>query len=189
MLNPIPWLLMLICSLVLSACSGIRVAQDYDPDVDFDALSDWQWLPPSDSERKPPYDLTLRRVEKAIEQTLIAKGFPRVQENPDFYVTFRTRIEEEINVDYFYDSFGYMYGPWWRGYGPMWAPRAVVTETEKAVIVVDLVRPEQVGKPRELIWRGVASYIWDDHASPSERSEKVREAVQKLFEDFPPASR
>src|SRR5690554_4671070 len=187
MFKDFPWFLLLISALVLSACSGIRVARDYDPDVDFGALSDWQWLPP-DSEVKPPYDLTLRRVEKAIEQVLIAKGYPRVRENPDFYVTFRTRIEEEVNVDYFYDSFGYMYGPWWRGYGPMWGPRAVVTETEKAVIVIDLVQPGRADAPRELIWRGVASYLWQDGAMPAERMARVREAIQKLFEEFPPPS-
>jgi len=177
----------LICSLVLTACSGVRVVQDYDPTVDFKALSGWQWLPRQQSDETQSYNLTERRVEKAIGEVLTAKGYPQVQDRPDFYVTFRTRIEEEVNVDYFYDSFGYMYGPWWGGYGPVWGPRAVVTETEKAVIVVDLVQPGQEGAPRELVWRGIASYLWDQGASPPERMANVREAIQKLFEDFPPS--
>src|SRR5690554_14520 len=178
---------LLLASLVLVACSGVRVARDYDPTVDFSALSGWQWLPRQESDLTKPYDLTARRVEKAIGEELAAKGYAQVQDNPDFYVTFRTRIEEEVNVDFFYDSFGYMHGPWWAGYGPVWGPRPVVTETEKAIIVVDLVQPGQAGAPRELVWRGIASYFWDDGASPAERMDVVREAIQKLFEDFPPS--
>lgn len=188
MLDRFPLLCLLICSLALTACSSVRVVQDYDPNVDFTALSGWHWLPPPQADQAKPYNLTERRVAKALEEVLAAKGYAPVPDSPDFYVTFRTRIEEEVNVDFFYDSFGYMYGPWWRGYGPMWGPRAVVTETEKAVIVIDLVQPGRADAPRELIWRGVASYLWQDGATPAERMARVREAIQKLFEEFPPPS-
>ncbi len=168
----------------LSACSTVDVVHDYDPDADFQALSTWDWLPAKESAKSSPAGLANKRIRAAVQDVMTAKGFPKVDQAPSFYLTFRHGIDEEVDVHVFYDTFGYGYGPWWGGYGPIWSPRPVFTYTEEAVIVIDVVSADAAD--RELIWRGIASYVWDDDQPPRERVEKVRLAVAKVLENFPP---
>jgi predicted secreted protein len=41
-------------------------------------------------------------------------------------------------------------------------------------------------KAKELVWRGMASRVVDADETPKTRDEKVQEAIDKLFEGFPP---
>ncbi len=176
-----------LIAVCLGACSTVDVVHDYDPEADFQALSTWDWLPGQDSAKSSPAGLEDKRIRSAVREVLIAKGFAKVDQAPSFYVIYRHGIDEEVDVHVFYDTFGYGYGPWWGGYGPIWGPRPVFTYTEEAVIVIDVVSANE--QNRELIWRGIASYAWDDAQPPQERVEKVRQAVAKVLDNFPPRSK
>jgi len=43
-------------------------------------------------------------------------------------------------------------------------------------------------KAKELVWRGSASRIVEADETAKDRDEKVQEAVNKLFDGFPPKS-
>jgi hypothetical protein len=49
-------------------------------------------------------------------------------------------------------------------------------------LIVDLIDT----KAKELVWRGSASRVVDADESPQTREVKVQQAVDKLFDGFPP---
>ena len=60
---------------------------------------------------------------------------------------------------------------------------AVVSEYQVGTLILDVVRAAD----RQLIWRGTASdEVYPDNSTEA-RERRVREAVQKILEQFPPA--
>jgi hypothetical protein len=50
------------------------------------------------------------------------------------------------------------------------------------MLIVDIVDM----RSRQLVWRGTAEARVDESADPERRDARVREAVEKLFAEFPP---
>ena len=61
-------------------------------------------------------DLDKRRILRAIESEMLAKGFTK-SENPDLLVSIFTKSQERVNV--YNNTWGF--GGWgWGGFGPGW---------------------------------------------------------------------
>jgi len=157
---------------LLFACSSVSTNYDYDTSYDFAKLKTYRWADiPSKSDANP---LVIQRVGAAVEGQLKAKGYAPAEGAPDFlvaaYVGKRTRIQVTDT--------GYRYGPRGAWYGG----GVDVYEYEEGSLVVDIVD----ARTKQLVWRGTATSILDPDATPEERTERINEAVAKMFKDFPP---
>ena len=82
--------------LVLTSCSSIRVATDYDREANFNEYQSFAFYKPG-IDKADVSDLDKKRILRAIESEMIAKGFTK-SENPDLLVSIFTKTKENINI-------------------------------------------------------------------------------------------
>jgi hypothetical protein len=159
--------------VLLAACSSISTNYDYDMSYDFTKLKTYRWADIASKSDADP--LVVQRVGSAVEAELKAKGYALAEGKPDFLVATHVGKQTKIQVT---DS-GYAYGPRGHWYG---AGGLDVYQYEEGTLIVDIVD----NGSRDLVWRGTAIGIVDPGATPQEKTERINEAVAKIFEEFPP---
>ena len=162
----------------ITKCSSISVSSDYDPAKDFDGYKTFavfkDVVKGSELEKAP---LIKARVLDAIERTMIAKGFSKVElADADLVVHSFAGTKDKLNVT----DWGYSYGGYWRGYP--YGRNIDVTQYTEATLVLDLVD----GKNDELIWRGIGTGVLSENKTPAEKTEAVDNAVRKILGEYPP---
>ena len=165
----------LILAILLSSCSSVRVAADYDKEVNFNQYKSFAFFKPG-IDKAEISDLDKRRILRAIEAELLAKGMTK-SETPDMLVSIFTKEREQVNV---YNS---GFGPY--GYGWGWSPwywnnfNSVSTTTE-GILYIDLID----AKRKELVWQGQGvGYLTHNM---KEKDERIKEFVFKILEKYPP---
>lgn len=186
------YLLLLVLSLLLAACTGIPVSTDYDTGYSFGALSSYAWL-----ERKQlgdpriDNDLVQARVHSAVDDQLRAKGMARASssETADLLVSYHIGEQEKIDIHTFHSNFGYY--PCWHCYHPyrgfyhggfhddIW-----VTEYTEGTLIIDIID----AKSRKLVWHGSAERRVPNFKTPQERDAYIRETVTAILAKFPPST-
>ena len=170
---------LLILIMVVTSCSSVRVATDYDKTAEFGAYKTFAFFK-NGIDQAEISDLDKRRILRAIESELLAKGFTK-SENPDLLVSIFTKSNQRVNV---YNNY-WGYGGWgWGGfYGPGWGwgwnqPYAT-TQTE-GILYIDLLDANK----KELIWQGMGTGYLSRNMDKKE--ERIREFVSKIMEKYPP---
>jgi hypothetical protein len=166
---------LLVLAIVTTSCSSVRVASDYDRHVDFNNYKTFAFYKPG-IDKAEISDLDKRRILRAIESELLAKGFSK-SENPDLLVSIFTKSREKVNVyNNGWGPYGYGWGwsPWyWGGYN------SVSTSTE-GTLYIDLIDANK----KELIWQGQGVGYLTQNVERKE--ERIREFVNKIMEKYPP---
>ena len=93
----------LIIIFLLTSCTSVRVASDYDKNVNFDTFKTFAFYK-TGIDKAEINDLDKRRIMRAIESELLVKGFSK-SSNPDILVSIFTKSREKINV-YSNNGFG-----------------------------------------------------------------------------------
>lgn len=163
----------LIAALFLAGCSSIETKVDYDRAASFSSYKTFAFK----DVRTADSPISMRRVQGAIERTLASRGFSKADGTPDLWVVLHTRTRRQTQVTTYNSGWGWG----WRWRGPYWNA-AHVEQIPIGTLMVDLIDT----KAKELVWRGSASRIVDADETPRDREEKVQEAVNKLFDGFPP---
>jgi hypothetical protein len=165
---------------VCTACAGIVVRTDSDPDAEFASLQRFAWLEPPSIETSDPFvDNTLlrKRVRQAVVRELSSRGYEQVEdpESADFLVTFHVTIEERLRFHQYPDSGYYGFHGRWVG----WGGSTYAESYEEGTLILDLIRR----RDRQLIWRG-----WGTDAVPTVDTdeERIDLAVEKILARFPP---
>jgi Domain of unknown function (DUF4136) len=166
---------LLLIALLLVGCSSIETKVDYDRAASFSSYKTFAFK----DVRTPDSPISMRRVQAAIDKTLASRGLAKADGTPDLWVVLHTRTRRQTQVTTY--SSGWGWG--WRWRGPYWNT-AHVEQIPIGTLMVDLIDT----KAKELVWRGSASRIVDADETPKDRDEKVQEAVNKLFDGFPPKS-
>lgn len=172
---------LLILAVVMTSCSSVRVATDYDRNVDFDNYKSFAFFKPG-IDKAEISDLDKRRILRAIESELLAKGYTK-SENPDLLVSIFT--DSQKRVDVYNNNWGWgAWGPWgWGGWGPWgwgWNTMPTVSTRIEGSLFIDLIDAEK----KELIWQGQGvGYLTQ---SIDKKEERIREFVTKILEQFPP---
>lgn len=168
---------LLVLAIVATSCSSVRVASDYDRNVDFNNYKTFAFYKPG-IDKAEISDLDKRRILRAIEYELLAKGFTK-SENPDLLVSIFTKSREKVNVyNNGWGPYGYGWGwsPWyWGGYN------SVSTSTE-GILYIDLIDANK----KELIWQGQGVGYLTQNVERKE--ERIREFVNKIMEKYPPGT-
>ena len=165
-----------IVTLMMTSCSSVRVASDYDKNVDFNSYKSFAFYK-TGIDKAEISDLDKRRILRAIETELLAKGMTK-SENPDLLVSIFTKSREKINV---YNNGGW--GPY--GYGWGWSPYywnryAHVSSSTEGTLYIDLIDASK----KELVWQGLGSGYLPQRMEQKE--ERIKEFVMKIMEKYPP---
>jgi hypothetical protein len=170
-----PVLLMFV--LVFASCNSVRVATDYDREVNFDQYQTFAFFKPG-IDKAEISDLDKKRILRAIESEMMAKGFTK-SENPDLLVSIFTKTKENINI--YNNNFGYGYGwgwhPWYWGAGPN-----TVNSTTDGTLYIDLIDAED----KELVWQGMGTAALAKKVD--KKQEKINEIVREIMEKYPPGT-
>src|SRR5690554_1930512 len=89
-------LLTLLFLVSVMSCTSVRVASDYDKEVDFSKYKTFAFYKPG-IDKAEINDLDKRRMLRAIESELLAKGFTK-SESPDLLVSIFTKSREKVNI-------------------------------------------------------------------------------------------
>ena len=139
-------------------------------------------------ERRPTGDpradnpLLDSRIQSAIAAELTRRGYA-ISPSPDFLVAYHVGVQDKIDVQTVTEPYGYRYP--YRGRGwvyPGGTTRTYVNQYAQGTLMIDIVLPRE----RRLVWRGTAQARVHESRTPEQRTERVREAVAKILEQFPP---
>ena len=168
-----------ILALVITSCSSVRVAADYDRDVDFNQYKTFAFFK-SGIDKAEISDLDKKRILRAIEAELLAKGYTK-SENPDMLVSIFTKSNQRVDV--YNNSWGF--GAWgWGapGWGWGWNMQPNVSTRTQGVLFVDLID----AKKKELVWQGQGTGYLSSNMEKKEQ--RIKEFVAKIMEKYPPGS-
>ncbi len=173
----------LVLAILLSSCSSVRVAADYDREANFDQYKTFAFFKPG-IDKAEISDIDKRRILRAIEAELMAKGMTK-SENPDMLVSIFTKSNQRVDV--YNNAWGYGawgwggYNRWGWGWNPGWGRSNVSTSTE-GMLFIDFIDANK----KELIWQGSGTgYLVTNNVEKKEA--RIKEFVAKTLEQFPPS--
>ncbi|MCW9047204.1 MAG: DUF4136 domain-containing protein [Gammaproteobacteria bacterium] len=186
-------LLASVAFIILSGCSSLSVNYDFNEQVDFTKYKTFDWLPFPKNIKAD--ELNRARFVTAVENNLAAKGINQNTSNPDFVIATHFGKENKIDIT----NWGYTYAPigYYRGYGyrhpgnygyaGSYASTGGVSvyEYEQGTLILDVVD----AKTKKLIWRATAKAIVSPASTPEKQTEKIKNAVHKILEHFPPKAK
>lgn len=180
----IKFLPVFILSLFVFSCSSINVNSDYDKAVDFNNFKTYAFHKEG-VDKAEISDLDKKRILKAIDNELSAKGFTKSQ-TPDLIINIFTKERTDVNV-YNYNAgfgFGWGYPGFYGGWGwPGWNNTSVNT-VPKGTLYIDIVNANS----KELVWQGIGSGTLDTSNNIEKREKKINEFVSKILAQYPPKS-
>ncbi|WP_040281167.1 DUF4136 domain-containing protein [Psychroserpens damuponensis] len=172
---------LVIITVIITSCSSIKVAADYDKEAKFDDFKTFAFFK-TGIDKAEINDLDKRRILRAVETELLAKGFTK-SENPDLLVSIFTKSRERVNVyNNGYGNFGYGWGwnPWyWNNFNNT----SVTTRTE-GTLYIDLIDANK----KELIWQGMGTGILSSR-NIEKKEAKISEFVSEIMLEYPPGSK
>lgn len=181
-------LLSLLLVFIATSCVSVRVSSDYDKNIDFTQYKTFAFYKKG-IEKVEISDLDKRRILRAIESDLLAKGLTK-SENPDLLVNIFTKSREKIDVynnnylgwyPWYYGGFGfYRGGPFGFGYG---AYNNVSRSTE-GTLFIDLIDANK----KELAWQGMGTGILTTSNDVSKKEARIKEFVNEIMAKYPPTS-
>jgi len=169
----------LLLFVVISSCSSVKVASDYDTKADFNQYKTFAFFK-SGIDKAEISDLDKRRILRAIESELMSRGFTK-SEKPDMLVSIFTKSNQRVDI--YNNAWGA--GAWgWGGFGPGWGwgwnQQPTATTRTEGVLYVDLIDANK----KELVWQGMGTgYLTQKR---EKKEERIKEFVNKIMEKYPP---
>lgn len=166
----------LLLIALLYSCSPIQVAHDYDKTVDYSQFRSFAFQK-AGIDKVEISDLDKKRIMRAIEEELIAKGLSK-SEQPDLLVNIFTKSREQIDINQFNAGWGYGWGYGWNPWG--YGSHATVTRATEGTLFIDLID----AKKKELVWQGEGSGVLTKNTE--EKEARIKEFVKKILAQYPP---
>jgi hypothetical protein len=153
---------LLLCAATAGAAD---VKVDYDSHADFTRYKTWSWRAGTPA----PNPVADKRLREAIESRLAARGLQRVASGGDLDVVYHAAAKDEITVE----KLGYK--------EPEFETEATrVRAVRVGTLLLDMI---DAGSGK-VVWRGQAQGVADPALHDITRM--IDEAIDKLFEHFPP---
>lgn len=168
----------LLLLLVVTSCSTVRVAMDFDKEANFNNYRSFAFYRPG-IDKAEISDLDKKRILRAIEAELTAKGMVK-SEQPDLLVSIFTKERERVDVYNNNFGYGWYWNPWWYGgyYG------STVSRSTEGTLYIDLID----AKTNNLIWQGMGSA--DLITNDMEKKEaRIQEIVREILAQYPPGAK
>ena len=165
--------LFFLLALSLVGCGSVRVTTDYDTDVDFNQYKTFAFYKKG-IDKASISDLDKKRIMRAIESEMLAKGFKK-STNPDLLVSIFTKSREKVNITD--NSFG----------RPLWYPfyyganQIRVTEKTEGTLFIDFIDKSK----KELVWQGIGTGALVN-GKVEKKKERIKVFVKEILEKYPP---
>src|SRR5690606_30804061 len=126
---------LILLAVVITSCSTLRVASDYDQRANLSQYQSYAFFKPG-IDKAEISDLDKRRILRAIEQEMAAKGFIKSESEPDLLVSILTNTRENVNIyqNNMYGYYGWGWNPWYWGMGPN-----TLSTTSEGTLYIDLI--------------------------------------------------
>lgn len=168
-----------VLAVVISGCTQFDVRSRQDPNVRFDGLRRYAWLPASEAE---PADQRVNdraidaRIRAAIDRELRAKGYVAADSEPaDFLLNYR--VSTSPNDVLVRNRRGYVVDLWYGWPGA----ESVYDNHDVGTLYVAALNRET----KHMIWVGAAQARLLPHISYEKRAKRVDAAVKKILTSFP----
>lgn len=177
----------LISIFFLTLCRpSITITTDYDKSVDFSKFKTFGFLPLDDPSKQFVNDIDRQRLNDAVADELIARGWQRVEGAGDAMIGFHVIVEKKTGTTAYtnyYGGMGYGYG---FGYGYYGSPGMSSTTVQQydylvGTVIIDIFDSET----KKLVWEGVGNGQIDENRK--HREENIKKDVARMFADFPVA--
>lgn len=171
-------LLLIFTVTFFVSCSSVRVTTDYDTKVNFNQYKTFAFYKKG-IDKAPISDLDKKRIMRAIESELLAKGMTK-SSSPDVLVSIFTKSRERININDNNLGWGYGYGWGWNPW--MWggANRLNVNQYTEGTLFIDLLD----AKRKELVWQGIGSGALRMR-NVEKKEQRVKEFVAEIMAKYP----
>lgn len=175
--------LLVVMTLVSSACATFDVTTDHDPTADFGRFKTFAFAGLVAAEQGGLYDNSLmhKRVETAVVRELTGKGLQHVEadQRPDLSVYYWIGVKETQRITGGGPVAG-VHG--WRGYGwgAGYGGGITTYEYQKGTLILDLVEPAK----KELVWRATIVGVLED--TVGKNIDLGNRAITRAFQDYPP---
>jgi len=168
------FLISFLASSIISCSPIYSVSYDSDKNFDLIKISAYDWLPiPKEAKIN---NLDEARIKKAVNAELEAKGLVLTSNNPDFLIAADIITEEKLRIT----RWGYPYYYSYRAYNESWLVDSY--QYQEGTFILDFVKPAS----KNLIWQGSARVALDNDSTPEKRDKLIKEAMQKILQNFPP---
>ena len=169
-------ILLLLFLFVFASCSSVRVVTDYDKEANFDNYSSFAYYKPG-IDKAQISELGKKRILRAIETELVAKGLTKTQD-PDLLISIFTKERERIDVYNNYYGYGWGWNPWWYGgyYG------GYVSSSTEGILYIDIIDV----KSNSLIWQGIGTSKLITSSNIEKKEERIRKIVNEILAKYPP---
>lgn len=161
-------------ALMITSCASIRVSSDYDTKTDFSKYKTFAFYKKG-IDKAPISSLDKRRILRAVEAELLAKGFVK-SENPDILVSIFTKSRKNVRVHNDYPFYGWR--PWY--YGANWGTQ--ISQHTEGTLFVDLIDAHK----KELVWQGIGSGALVTSGNVKSKEQKIKEFVMQIMKEYPP---
>lgn len=168
-------LLPLALLFIVGSCSSIRVTSDYDTSTDFSKYKTFAFYKKG-IDKAEISDLDKKRILKAIENELYAKGFTK-SKNPDLLVNIFTKSRQKVDV-YNNNHLYYGWHPWY--YGPNFGVH--ISKYTEGTLFIDLID----AKKKELAWQGIGSGVLTSSYNVAKKEARIKEFVAEIMAAYPP---
>lgn len=168
----------LLLVFVLTSCSSVRVATDFDREADFNSYQSFAFYKPGIDNAKIS-DLDKKRILRAIDAQLSAKGMSKTK-TPDLLVTIFTKEKERVDIYNSHFGYGWGWSPWY--YSSFHAPN--VTSRTEGTLYIDLID----AKTKELVWQGMGTSNLVTSSNIEKKEERIRLIVSEILNKYPPGA-
>ncbi|MBC2712234.1 MAG: DUF4136 domain-containing protein [Desulfosarcina sp.] len=180
------WIAIVVTTLVVMGCSGVKVSQDYDPATDFKSMKTFRWaVETQEKTGDPRIDNPLQdtRIRAAVERLLTEKGFIKSADGaPTFLIRYQYVLRQKIESDGTSGGIGFGIGSSGRHGGIAIGTGNSVREYDEGSLVIDLVDTASDA----LLWRGTGTQRFTEYDDPAKTTGDINALVEKILAQFPP---
>ncbi len=157
----------LILLLTAANAFGQKVTTDSAPNVDWSKFHTYAW-----GEGTPAQDpLTAQRIVAGIDSQLSAKGWTKVQTDPDVIVIYHATTDQQKSLN-------------WSGMGGFGRFGGMGSAQVDTVINGQLKVDMADARAKQFVWRGAATDTVN--SNPQKMAKTIEKALTKMFQKFPP---
>jgi hypothetical protein len=181
-----------LAAVLLAGCAtGPTIRSDYDRSADFSAYRTYAYVDKVGTDRPEYGSLVTQHFKNVIDAQMSARGFRKVEQNPDLLVNFNANAEEKVDVQStptpaptlgvgigyggYYGYRGGLYAGW-----PAYTTDVQTVRYQVGTMNIDVVD----AKRKQLVWEGVGEGRLKKETLRNPQP-AIQKAVALVFEQFP----
>jgi hypothetical protein len=178
-------------ALVLAGCAAPKptLRSDYDRSADFATYRTYSYVDPVGTDKAGYSSIITQHFKNAIDAEMSARGYRKVDANPDLLVNFSANATEKVDVRStptptmgmgvgyggYYGYRGSMYAAW-----PMYTNDVSTVRYQVGTLNVDVVDARR----KQLVWEGVAEGKLRKETMQNPEP-AIRSVINQLYQSYP----